>query len=447
LTCFLGRALAAASPGATWRDVFETIAPAVTTRFPRQHPQVEGHWDQVLFDTRDVRAAPYLRLTAVAGDTVELSGGAAHGVTPGSVYSVHASDTSGEIARVQVASVGVATSEAVVAEGSAGLAIGQRVFLREQHLRSPGLKVRLDAAPAEELRRRIRESPLLAEDEPADVVVRHLAPRTSVTAGDPCPYLGPLAQPTWAAVGADGELVVRARRDGEAAALVADLVGRTRYNRLLEIENADPESRLRGRVRLLVTQRGDGGAFVPAVPKTGDGLLSFAEGDVVDFEVRNDHDEAVWITLLQLGCDGSVSRLIPLRRHPTYQPSGYRLEAGEGLRLSDYYRQDFRFHHWDGVHVELPAERFPREGDPGLVYLKLMVTLEPADFELVEQNPLLGAPATRDPGAQAHPLLHLVRLYGTGRGKRVVAPSAEATQDWTTVTRPVVLRGVGLGPS
>lgn len=84
--------------------------PQASAERPAQHPRVEGEIDQLVFDAWDretrsrrdptageraptrptpaVRPQPYLPLVSVDGEGVELWGGAAHGVTPGSLWTV-----------------------------------------------------------------------------------------------------------------------------------------------------------------------------------------------------------------------------------------------------------------------------------------------------------------------------------------------------------------------
>ncbi len=445
LTYFLGRALERAPAGATWRDVFEQVGPAVTSRYQRQHPQVEGDWDQVLFGTHQAPPAPYLRVVGLEGRRLELSAGAVHGVSHGSQWSIRPRGArhgaaGDEIARVAVESVASALSKArtLEAEDAARLAVGQRAFLRVERLAEPALVIRsaVNGDHATELRNAIADSPLLrpaAGDEPADVLVRCSS-----------------SEPYWTALGTDGRLAVRRRpaEHGAAAHLAGDLESLVRYQGLLAISNP-PSVPLRGnlrkRVRLLVLRAGPDGTLVAAESQAGDGVMRFADGETLDFEIHNDGEKSLWITLLHFGCDVSIARLVPLPRHPTYRPGGYRLAGGEVLKVGDYYRRDPRFQVWSGFQVQLP-DGFPWAAEPGeepvtgLVHLKLMITEEPADFEVMEQQPSLGAPDTRDLGPRSHPLLELVRLYGSGQGERAVAVgSADCSSQWATMTRAIAI--------
>ncbi len=458
---------------ANWRDVFERVGPWVTAEYRFQHPQVEGNLDQELFGAREIRPTPYLQVLRVEADRVRLAGGDAHGVTPGSVWSIHPAGTrdsaAEELARVKITAVAAISSRARVleAEDPSRLEAGQRAFLRVERVAAPGLAIRLEAAGERRaaLDGLIRGSPLLREagdQEPPDVLVRCLDPRTEVAPDDPCPHLGSLLARTWAAVRHDGHLAARTRQAGDARRdesvrsaeqLVGDLERVARYQRVLAIESSDPASRLRGRVRLAVLRRGAGGEISEAEPEQGDGLLAFDEGEVLDLEVHNGHTASVWVTLLVFDCDQSISRLVPLVKHPEYRMGGHELEPGQTLRLSDYLARDARYDSSSGVELTVPGG-FPWAAEPGedprsaLNHLKLMVTPVPADFEFVEQEAALGPPVVRDPGPQSHPLLQLARLYACGLGSRSLTrvSARRPSLDWATITRPIGIRRRGSSP-
>lgn len=405
LTFFLGQALLQAPPGATWRDLFEQVAPRLTAKYSRQHPQIEGKMDQLLFGTEEIRPASYLQVLAAKDGTVDLGGGAAHGLRPGSLWTVRSAgarhgDAGDEVATVEIQTVRAVTSTARVVEArtSGQLAAGLRAFLREQRLPEPGLQVAIDAP--EEARSRFLQAldgePLLrfvAEAEEADLLIRWREEKT------------------WAAIGRDGRFAVRLRPDHpeEIRALLDDLRAVGRYRQLLELDNPDPASRLKGRVHLRVR----GGVMEG-------GMAVFREGEKAEFEIVNGHDAPVWVTLVEFGCDGKIALLLPRPGHATYARGGMQLQPGQTLRLAaDYYRQDPRYAEAvrDGLPLHLP-KGFPWAAEPGemtdlgLVTLKLLITPASADFEFLEQAaPRDGLPAD-------------------------IAPE----MDWATVTLPIGVR-------
>jgi hypothetical protein len=442
LTFFLGQTLAQAQtpPGiTTWRDDIEQAAPRVTAKYGRQHPQIEGRMDELLFGTEEIRPASYLPVLAVGDGTVEIGGGAAHGVRPGSLWTVRSpgarhSAAGDEVAAVEVQTVRAATSTARLVEARQPVAVGLRAFLREQKLPEPGLRVAL-AAPDEAWNRiavALAGEPLLRvvqEPGEADVLVRWV-------------------ESDWVTVGRDGRLAVRRRPDRpeEIRSLIADLVSVGRYRQLLDLTNLDPASRLKGRVTLRARRFDpDQKAFVDAVPEAG-GVAVFHEGEKAEFEIVNRHDAPAWVTLVEFGCDGKIALLLPRPGHATYARGGMQIDPGQTVRLAaDYYRQDPAFAEAvrDGLPLHLP-EGFPWAAEPGetvdqgLVTLKLLVTPASADFEFLEQE------ATRDAVvAGTHPLEQLALLYAAGQGKRSFLPKPVETapeMDWATVTLPIGVR-------
>jgi hypothetical protein len=443
LTFFLGQALLQAPPGATWRDVFEQAAPLITSKYGRQHPQIEGKMDGLLFGTEEIRPASYLPVLAVGDGTVELGGGAAHGLRPGSLWTVRSAgarhgEAGDEVAVVEIRTVRAATSTARLVEARQPVAVGLRAFLREQKLPEPGLRVAI-AAPDEPWNRLVMalvEEPLLqVVNEPgeADVLIRSREE--------------PSGERTWAAVGRDGRLAVRLRPDRpeEIGGLLADLLAVGRYRQLLDLGNPEPASRLRGCVTLRAKLwNPDQKAFLDAVPESGAGMAVFREGDKAEFEIVSHCATPVWVTLLEFGADGKIALLLPWPEHATYARGGMQVDPGQILRLAaDYYRQDPDYA--EGVREGLPLhlpEGFPWAAEPGevvdqgLVTLKLLVTPASADFEFLQQG------ATRYVAGR-HPLEQLAVLYAAGKGKRSFLPRPAETapeMDWATVTLPIGVR-------
>ncbi len=464
LSYHLSRALSGLNPDATWRDVLEQVVPRVTADRPAQHPVFEGDIDQLVFGNSPwqrrgravvsrssssplrqapARPAPYLPLIAVDSDGVELWGGAAQDVSPGSLWTIRPHGTrrrkeGRELALVRIDRVRGTTAHGRIEEATGCLEAGQRAFLIEDQPTAPGLKVAIEAP--EDRRRQVADevsrSPLLTlarEPHSANVMVYRLAPRKTATAGDPCAYLGSLWEPSWALLGEDGLLQARLRRDDEKAiaGVIEDLVKLARFRGIRRLANPDPESRLCGRVELrILDQSGE-----PAEVDAGFGHVVVEAGDVIDFEIESRHDEPLWISLVELDGDHGITVLLPRFGHPTFRRGGHQLEPGDVLRVGrDYYRAAA------GLEQVLP-EGFPwpaTEGeaqDVAISYLKLLVTTVPADFEFLEQE------ATRT--SSPHPLGNLARLYHSNAGRRTVILPAEDVardEDWTAIDRELGVR-------
>ena len=453
LTFFLGEALARLDRAVTWRDVIEQVAPAVTARYGRQHPQAEGKLDELLFGTEEVRPGSYLRVLSRTGDEVELAGGAAHGVAPGSLWTIRAfgsRDRSAgeEVAAVRIGDVAAATARGRLEAGRRGEPeLGMRAFLAEQQLPAPGLRLAL-AVPAERAAEAGRLARLLDGDRllqriedaaDADVLVRCLPPRAGVGPGDPCPGVGPLAVWTWAAVGRDGRLAAHLRAEqppqpADLDALLRDLRGVARYRSLLALDNPDRASRLRGRVALRAyRQRGD--ELIAAEPVPGDGVPVFREGEAAEFEIENGFDAPVRVSLVEFGSDGRIQLLIPFQGDVDVA-GGMELAPGAVKRVG---RDSFKLA--GGLPLHLPAG-FPWAAEPGeiadlgLVHLKLLVTRAAVDFGFLEQE------ATRTVWGE-NPLERLAALYHSGEGSRSFAPPRiedVPERDWATATVAIGVR-------
>ncbi len=451
LTYHLAQAFTALGPGATWRDVLERVAPRVlaeqTSPKRRQHPQIEGDIDRVVYGLEQARAAAYLPVVKVDGDStsggqgVELWGGAAHDVRSGSLWSIRphgarSREAASEVARVKVDAVRPATCRGTL-EGTPAMPLeaGQRAFLLEYNLEQPGLTVAIEAGDrGQEIAARIRQSELLAvasDPQSAGVLVRCLEPRPDAGPDDPCPFLGAVAERTWALVGPEGDLQAKPRPDapGATGRLVADLEKLARCSGLRTLgEPADPESPLFGKVGFRILDRH--GAELAA----GDaGEPVIAEGESADFEIANRHDAEVWVSLVELASDNSITVLAPNRAHPGFRRGGYRLHPGQTLRVGrDYWGVEA------GLEQVLP-EGFPwaaeRAGDVAIACLKLLVTTAPADFEFLEQERTRIVPT--------HPLRKLALLYHSGTGTRRVilaADDLDKDQAWTVITRELGVR-------
>lgn len=135
-----------------------------------------------------------------------------------------------------------------------------------------------------------------------------------------------------------------------------------------------------------------------------------------DLRIRNTTQHPVYLSLLQLGGDGTHHLLLPSAEHA----GGLRLEPGGHLSVATYLRQDPRF---VGPEGGLVLERFGL----GEIELRLLVTWTPVDLGF------LHAPDTTPP-PDGHPLAQVVHLLATGQGSRVLAPVAPQAR-WAIIER------------
>lgn len=453
LTYFMAQELRAATPGTTYRDVFDRAASKVNSIYRKQHPQLEGAADREVFGIRDIEQVHFVPVTGKRGKTIVLGAGAAHGVTVGSRYAVHPEGTKSPgrkppLAELVVTRVGGLSSSASVepASGLAAVAAGTRAFETEHAFGELQFRVQIVADPRfdtneERLRDAMKAFPLLKhvrENQRADARVYLLPPRTATRKQDPVPQLRVVRSPRWVTVGVDGRLAAPLKDLEEYSTVAANLDRLARVQFALSLENPDRASRLQGRFDLELLRQGSNGAWAVAEPDPASGHVVFEEGDAIAFRLRSRHDEPAYFNLLDFGLDGEISRILP------------------GAGASPEFAPGVTFEHFtDGsAQVELPAV-FPFVDDPeggvaqGLNSVKLIVTAQPADFGFLEQGGMRGeaaappsggaGPAGR--GTKASPLAMLFdTAVNATRNVRVTRVGAE---DWTTVTRTFLVRRAG----
>jgi hypothetical protein len=449
LTYFLCRELCKAVPGTTYRDVFEPASIAVIGVQPRQHPQMEGASDRELFGTREITPIRHVRVQHRAGGTVVLAGGAAHGMTTGSRWTIHppgtkaAGDAAPPLGRVEVTTVRAVTSDAhILEEANTNAIVEDARAVEEAHAFGP-MRLAVDLAgdetgggALENLRARIERSPLLAQagaGERADARIHLLESRGDPAPHDPVPQLGPLAEPTWAVVGQGGGLAMPPRPASEPEAvttIVENLEKLARYANALALENPDTANMLAGKLELTLLRRDAEGTWSRAQPDRASGRVIYQEGDLLGFEITNRHDQPVYVSVLDFGLSGAVSLLYP--------PGG----ASQPLS-SD---ATIRFGEREGEQTELyipevvPQMTAGGPGDPAEATesLKLFATTHPADFSPLFQE---GVRATTERSDRDTPLGQLLAMAQTGTGTRDPRPVQRPPgEDWTTVVRPFTLR-------
>jgi hypothetical protein len=456
-TAFLLRALEAAPSGATAADLFQRAATLLSSRYPGQHPQMEGGGrERELFGAHFFEAVPFIPVTDRTGDAVTLEAGAVLGASVGSEWGVfppgsRSADPALRTGRVRLDAVGPASSKGTVLEetGPGAVGPGTLAVLEAAGPTDPRLAVEVvgagddpavaaGVASVREVVHRARfgrppENPAssAAVDGP-DLRAYVVSPRAAAGAGDPVPQLGAVDRPTIAVVGRDGRLampVVGLEDRDWADRLEANLGTLARSRGALAIANPTPPAGL-DTVRFTLLRAGDGGAWVEATPDPSTGLPEFAVGDVIGFRVANPSAADVYVTVLDFGLAGRIFQL-----HPPAGP-GDRLVAGGQIDVPPSPGEGFALAFPDGFpFVAEPGERSPAEG---IETFKLFATAErPLDL-----GPLLGG-GLRDldsPDSDPSPLGRLLGAALAGRVLRDVAPRAPMDQGWITIDRPFLLR-------
>ncbi|HYO14462.1 MAG TPA: caspase family protein, partial [Thermoanaerobaculia bacterium] len=392
LTYYLTQALAEARSGNTYLDIFERVAPRVTSMYQFQHPQLEGARDREIFGIRMIEPMRFIPVLVRNGAQVSLGAGASCGLTAGSIWGVYPSGTKTEegetpLGEVELTAIGAVTSEArIKAEIEPDkIEVGTRAVERSRFvelrlvvevlapLDQPDVQRLLDLIGRSKLLRRAEEG-----EEP-EARIYLLPPRTGAFHGEPAPSVGALREETWAVAARDGQLLMLPRpridqvgQDG-IATIVRNLEGRTRFRHTSSLAN--PGSLLEGVVEMKLLRR-QGGVWSEPPTDGGSEAILYDE-DPICFDLTNNHDRPLHLYLMNLGSGGSVSQLYPVRGAEKPLDPGVTVRVGDrvGERLTLGFPKELSSSwHLLGAHRLEGRETF-----------KLFVTTQPADFKVLLQ--------------------------------------------------------------
>lgn len=444
LTYFFSQQLRQATPGTTYRDIFERAASMVNAVHSAQHPQMEGKADREIFGIREFVPQRFIRVTERSDDTVTLSAGAAQGATVGSVYAIHPQGTkeiagSTPLGEVEITEVGVISAKArITSESTSGVITADARAFESRHAYGDfRLAVALNAgSEAAALRALLDASTLLkvvSVDAPASITVQLLPARDRVTATDAVARAGTLSSPMWAATGESGDLVMALKEMGDEETVRDNLETIARYRQALALENPDTASVLRGKFTLDLLKLGPDGKWLTAEPEVAGGQIVYTEGDAIGFKVSSTHDEAVFLALVDFGLTGSVT---PLRPPPGSPAAQEKLGPGNHYSIGPELKQPPTVG-WAAGFPFIDNVDHTREAE-AIETVKLFVTQQRADFSVLQQAGVRAVEST-----PRSPLSNLLQRTFQGQVTRdiVMAPAAEVVaDDWTTVSRSFVVR-------
>lgn len=285
LTYFLTRALSAAKPEATYRDILETVAADVSSEFPSQHPQIEGSADRPVFGVGTSLTSTYVLVNpGGSGSAVTVEGGRLLGIYPGAELDVYAPGTRDFSApapvRVRIGAAEALQSTAEFVKGTA-VAASSRGVMRSRTY--PDAKLRVQLIPAtgsaaiEAIRGRLSEFTgvqLVTDERTADIRLRHERNLIFTESADLRQISAPLDATSSALLDA-------------VAMRVTDWL---KWFAVLRLENDD--------------------AFLPVSLTIGDGSRhNYSVGDIVEVRVTNLSSQNAYLTLLDLEMDGKISSL------------------------------------------------------------------------------------------------------------------------------------------
>jgi hypothetical protein len=424
LTHFLTNALLRARPGSTYRDVFELARQGVNTKFPDQHPQIEGAQDREIYGVEDIEPLRFIPVTSIDGDKVTLGGGAAHGLFQNSLWTAYPQGTkqtkgSTKLGVIEISQVGALTTEGVVREGKDKIVVGARCIetapAAGQFLLSVDLSS-LDGASDSELTKRVGQSKLLTiatKPGTADLSVHVFAPGKQASKGTPVPELAEIKKPTWVVVDRAGALAMpphAADEEKVIETLVTNFEVVARYRNALRLDNPGSELNVEFNIYAMDSkgelQQANGGDFV------------FEEGDHLVFEVINHEKTNVFVSVLDFGLTGDIALFYPPKKASEMIAAGQTLKIGTGRRK---------------IRLGIPEELLSNQGTETL---KAFITNDEADFRWLQQEGTRSADISRSGLRQQFEAAY----DGPATRFAILEGGDDESEDWKGIARSFQLR-------
>jgi hypothetical protein len=405
LTYFLTRQLRSAGAGATYRDVMDGVVGNVTANYPGQHPSLEGvEADQHVFGDGTSLAGAY----AVASPSqlnpkrATLAIGQVQGATVGSVYDVYAPGSRKfalpvrPTARVQLVSVDAFSSEATILAGGT-VAPASRAIEKEHRYGSSRTRVYLDDVENSPSLQSIRDAlantkyiEIVNQPSSCNIQLRQVGQSIQTLAADsstlstPVPVSDPAAN----------------------TRVLGQLQQWAKWFNVLSIRNS--QALIDVNLSLKGSQTRD------PVGRVGRPDMGVVEGETITTTLTNNSDRDLYVAILDLSGDGSISVIYPSQQ-------GAREVLKSGLVLSQSF-----------------PTFVPKGRSSVLDVLKVFVSYKPIDLTPLTQRSIRGVEGTED----LDPLEELL-MDSTGASRGVGPPLLTKPVDlgtWATVQRVLVVK-------
>jgi hypothetical protein len=398
LTYFLVRQLRSAGSGVTYRDIMDNVAGNVAANYV-QHPQLAGaEADQFVFGDASSLAKAYVIASPIDASRISLGGGQTQGVTVGSVYNVYPpgskkfASPERPVATVRVSTVEPFTSEAKLVSGGRIPAFSRAI---ETEHRYGSLKLRIyfdrpENSPALQAIRTALASLPFAEVAPepstCHMQLRETGGRVLTLAADATTLSPPIAT-------SDSRMVDRA---------IGQIRGWAKWFGALSIRNTAPELQVQFSVKGNVTR--------DPMLRVGKPDAGVWEGENIEATVKNTSNRDLYVTILDLSSDGSISIAYPA-------DAGNAEVLKPGLSVSKLFR------------TFIPPGRSTVTD-----ILKVFCASRPIDFRPLVQSGIREAAGRSDP---------LDELLTDAFAQRQVTPVDNRPLplgDWTTALRVLVVK-------
>ena len=402
LTYFLAQQLRHAKAGATYRDVMDGVIANVTANYPSQDPQLEGvEADQRVFGDLSSAARPYVLVASVEGRGVKLSVGQVAGATVGSVYDVYEPAAKKfalpeqPVAKVKLTKVYAFESEANIVSGGK-IVPASRAIERSHSYGSSKMLVYLDQADESPALQAIRDKlqPLRQIEITSNPAACHMQLRQ---VQGRIQMLGPDLSILSPSIAADDPAVVTRS--------VERIKEWAKFFSVLSIRNV--RSAIDLEFTLKTPQNRD------PMARIGKADVGVEEGEVVVASLQNKSDREIYIAILDLSSDGSISVV-----YPTDQ--GVREVLTSGSTLTRSFRTSVP-----------PGHTRIRD------ILKVFASVKPIDLTRLTQPQIRGID---DAGAGGEPDPIQEFLMGANGATRQVNPEPFNLDSWTTVQKLLLVK-------
>jgi len=405
LTYFLAQQLRTSKAGATYRDVMDSVIGNVTANYPAQHPALEGaEPDQHVFGDGSSLAHVYASASPSLLDAhrVTLGVGQVGGATVGSVYQVFPPGSKTfappekPVANVRIVSVGPLTSEAAPV-ADAKIAPSSRAIERQHRYGSLRMRLFIDGPQDSQSLQSIKDA------------LQPLSYIEIVDKPTQCNMQLRQAGNLLETLGADSTTLsppVKMSDPDAVGHVVAQLKSWAKWFNVLSIRN--PQSGIDLAFTLKGSQTRD------PMARIGRPDMGVNEGEVVEATLTNNFERDLYVAILDLSSDGSISVVYPEERG-----------AEEVLKPGSTLTRSFKTF-------------VPRGRSSVTDILKVFASVKPIDLTPLTQGQV------RDVGSAAGELDPLQELLadstGGSRGVAPVSASPVSLASWNTTQRVLVVK-------
>ncbi len=367
----------------SYRTLLHEVAMDMRQTLSNQNPELEGDADRRLFGAEPgKKAPPFLTVSQVQGERIEIPVGSLHLATEGSVYALHRRgdeplSATTLLAEAEVVDVRPTTSWLKLRKNgkawSAADLGAARVVEKEHAFAGQPLRVLCRGASGGTCTSPTLQAALKGLEQAGLVLPLGAHAGAAPAAGEERYDVKIVPNPTQIELYRPEsdkpivELPARLQGDALAQALTDRLRAEWRWRRLFALHGQSDFVKLAVRLIPVRTSRSAAGLVmetpVPLSPQ-GSGSLRLTEGQTYQLEVTNSSPGPVYVTVLELGPNGSIDVLFPRAD----RPGDARIAADARPRV-----------------LSLPYV-FETEAPLGGWTIKAIATIEPTDFSSLVQE-------------------------------------------------------------